>query len=568
MAVLLSAVSGTSTAGKTALHVRSTIHVLFVGDPATGKSQLLRFAASVAPRSTSTTGMGSTTAGLTVAATKEMGEFVLEPGALVLSDGGVCVIDELRTVSPADRASLHEAMEQQTISVAKAGLVTRLRTACSVLSACNPPPNRRGSRATEIGVGGPLLSRFDFIFLLWDHHQREVDERIAEHVLSCSVAYRHPDPPLAAEELAGYLWWVRGQYAHVNGPLLSDAAADLLARYYDIQRRRGATPSLEDAVPVTIRFLESLVRITQAHAKLHMQTTCSIHDASMAVFLMERTAYSLKVPLRALGENLYSSSLELDEVFLRGDPESLERQEAVLAALTSVVLQYHTYSPSPESSSFTHPTGVENASKDFLGALTTHLEAEDDGEKEGSLLTQRRAAQLRSMGRPAESDSSHIATQESIRQLSREVSMPFTTPCSRTCYPSDSTHARTTFSLSLKKPLFSTEEDADLRPASPKETHHFATPAKLSEGALNEGAGVKTRGGSSRDPAREQPFARAEPPQGDASSRDTAGDLALPTASVDRLNGSQVDQEGNPPRTNMKRRRTAEDIMRSLRFKF
>lgn len=339
MSILLSALNGASMAGKTSMHIRSTIHCLFVGDPSTGKSQLLRFAASVAPRSTSTTGMGSTSAGLTVAATKEQGEWVLEPGALVLSDGGVCVIDELRTVSPADRASLHEAMEQQTISVAKGGLVTKLRTACCVLSACNPPPLKRNGRP-EIGVGGPLLSRFDFIYLLWDTPQEDIDTRVADHVLSCNVANRHPDPPLMAEELARYLWWLRAQYAHVDGPLLSDAAADLLGRYYEIQRQRGMSPSLDDAVPVTIRLLESLVRITQAHAKLHLQSLCTVDDAAMAIFLMERSAHSLKVPLRVFGPDVYSSTRELDEVFLSDTPECIAMQDAVLEAIVNVIERF------------------------------------------------------------------------------------------------------------------------------------------------------------------------------------------------------------------------------------
>ncbi|KPA86614.1 putative DNA replication licensing factor MCM9 [Leptomonas pyrrhocoris] len=340
LAVLLSALGGASTTGKTAMHIRSTIHCLFVGDPSTGKTQLLRFAAAIAPRSTSTTGMGSTSAGLTVAAAKEHGEWVLEPGALVLSDGGSCIIDELRTVSPADRASLHEAMEQQTISVAKGGLVTKLRTNCAVLSACNPP-TRRGGR-TEIGVGGPLLSRFDFIFLLWDTPQPEVDARIASHMLRANTGAQTvlEEKELTTEEVARYLWWIRTQYAAADGPLLSDPAADLLGRYYEIQRQRGATPSLDDAVPVTVRFLESLVRLAQAHAKLHLQTICTLEDAAMAVFLMERTAYSLKCPLDAVQDGLYSSSRELDEVFLSDTPDALAQQEAVLAAIVDVMFHY------------------------------------------------------------------------------------------------------------------------------------------------------------------------------------------------------------------------------------
>ncbi|GET93013.1 DNA replication factor, putative [Leishmania tarentolae] len=346
-AVLLSALGGASTTGKTSMHVRNTIHCLYVGDPSTGKTQLLRFAAAIAPRSTSTTGMGSTTAGLTVAAAKEHGEWVLEPGALVLSDGGSCIIDELRTVSPADRASLHEAMEQQTISVAKGGLVTKLRTACAVLSACNPPARRSGR--TEIGVGGPLLSRFDFIFLLWDTPKPEVDTRIASHMLRANTGAQTvlEEDELTVDEVARYLWWVRTQYATADGPFLSDPAADLLSRYYEIQRQRGASPALDDAVPVTVRFLESLVRLTQAHAKLHLQTMCTLDDAAMAVFLMERTAYSLKCPLDAVEPGMYSSSRELDEVFLSDDPAALAQQDAVLSAIVDVMLHYQLPSVDP-----------------------------------------------------------------------------------------------------------------------------------------------------------------------------------------------------------------------------
>ncbi|KEG10999.1 putative DNA replication factor [Trypanosoma grayi] len=334
MAVLLAAVGGTSTAGKTSMHIRSTIHCLFVGDPSTGKSQLLRFAALLAPRSTSTTGIGSTSAGLTVAAAKENGEWVLEPGALVLSDGGVCVIDELRTVSSADRASLHEAMEQQTISVAKAGMVTKLRTSCSVVSACNPPMTRHGG--TEIGVGGPLLSRFDFIFLLWDTPSPEIDSRIATHILNCSQAGQQPPSVLSQEDISRYLRWIRAHYAQNEGPLLSDRAAELLKTYYELQHRRGSSPSLADCVPVTIRLLESLVRITQAYAKLHLEHVCMEEDAAMAIFLMEQSAHSLKCPLESLGPDVYTSSKCLEEHFLNLSPEGVQRQREVLRAIVDV----------------------------------------------------------------------------------------------------------------------------------------------------------------------------------------------------------------------------------------
>ncbi|CAC9547313.1 DNA replication licensing factor MCM9 [Leishmania donovani] len=404
-AVLLSALGGASTTGKTSMHVRNTIHCLYVGDPSTGKTQLLRFAAAIAPRSTSTTGMGSTSAGLTVAAAKEHGEWVLEPGALVLSDGGSCIIDELRTVSPADRASLHEAMEQQTISVAKGGLVTKLRTACAVLSACNPPA-RRGGR-TEIGVGGPLLSRFDFIFLLWDTPKPELDARISSHMLRANTGAQTvlEEEELTVDEVARYLWWVRTQYATADGPFLSDPAADLLGRYYEIQRQRGASPALDDAVPVTVRFLESLVRLTQAHAKLHLQTMCTLEDAAMAVFLMERSAYSLKCPLDAVEPGMHSSSRELDEVFLSDDPAALAQQDAVLSAIVDVMLHYQLPPADPFDGAetrgdaeialadlpFMRAMRVAGASQNTNASSSTGDATSENDVTDGTLLAQRKA---------------------------------------------------------------------------------------------------------------------------------------------------------------------------------
>jgi hypothetical protein len=169
-----------------------------------------------------------------------------------------------------------------------------------------------------------------------------VDARIASHMLRANTGAQTilEESELTTDEVARYLWWIRMQYATTDGPLLSDTAADLLGRYYEIQRQRGATPSLDDAVPVTVRFLESLVRVAQAHAKLHLQTICTLEDAAMAVFLMERTAYSLKCPLDAVAPGLYSSSRELDEVFLSDDPSALVEQEAVLAAIVDVMFHY------------------------------------------------------------------------------------------------------------------------------------------------------------------------------------------------------------------------------------
>nr|CCC92947.1 putative minichromosome maintenance (MCM) complex subunit [Trypanosoma congolense IL3000] len=417
MAIILATVGGTSTVGKTRLHIRSTIHCLLVGDSSTGKSQLLCCAAHLAPRSTSTTGMGSTSAGLTVAASKEQGEWVLEPGALVLSDGGVCVIDELRTVSVGDRASLHEAMEQQTISVAKAGMVTKLRTCCSVISACNPPNRKNG---TEIGVGGPLLSRFDFIFLLWDTPSPEIDERIAAHILSCSQAGKQPDAALSLDDVSRYLRWVHAHYAQEGGPLLSEGAARLIRAYYEMQQRRGAVPGLADCVPVTIRLLESLVRITQAYAKLHLERVCSEEDAAFTIFLFEQSAYSLKCPLEALGPDVYSNSKCLEECFLDQSPKSLGKQRIVL----QTIIDTFSICETGESES---REKVDDASLDpSIGAWLNKLKVSRERTPSPDAQSRKRSCS---------SDGSLEATLRSVKRLVAEVSTPRADPHTVVYYP-------------------------------------------------------------------------------------------------------------------------------------
>ena len=341
LGLLLAAVGGVPCDKSARSHVRSNIHVLLVGDPSTGKTQLLQFAAALAPRSAFAVGMGSTAAGLTVAATREFGEWVLEPGALVLSDGGACVIDELRTVSAGDRTALHEAMEQQTISVAKAGIVTRLRTQCSVIAACNPPFRRRNRNNLDLGLGLPLLSRFDLIFLMWDEPNEEKDRSIASHIIGC--ASHSTEPPLSLEHLKAYIAYSHQHYNHRQDPRLEEAAVDLLARYYGALRHRGHSTLLAEEPPVTVRLLESLVRITQAHAKLLLRESCEAEDAAVAVLLMERTAHGLKLPVVPQeapptdGSEVANSKTSLDSIFFDTSEAGCQQQRDVLTRVVELV---------------------------------------------------------------------------------------------------------------------------------------------------------------------------------------------------------------------------------------
>ncbi|RSM15248.1 DNA replication licensing factor mcm5 [Fusarium oligoseptatum] len=278
------------------MKLRGDINVLLLGDPGTAKSQLLKFVEKASPISIYTSGKGSSAAGLTASVQRDQStrEFYLEGGAMVLADGGVVCIDEFDKMRDEDRVAIHEAMEQQTISIAKAGITTILNARTSVLAAANPIFGRYDDMKTpgeNIDFQTTILSRFDMIFIVRDEHSREKDERMAKHVLSIQMDGRGAEEVTESEipidKMRRYVTYCKTRCA----PRLSPEAAEKLSSHFVSIRRQVHAAEIEantrSSIPITVRQLEAIVRITESLAKLTLSpiATEAHVDEAIRLFL-------------------------------------------------------------------------------------------------------------------------------------------------------------------------------------------------------------------------------------------------------------------------------------------
>ena len=284
-AILLLLAGGSATLLPDGTKLRGDINALFVGDPGTGKSELLKFASQVAPRGLYASGRGTTAAGLSAAVIREKNVLMLEAGVVVLADLGIAAIDEFEKMKPDDRTALHEMMEQQTVTIAKGGIYATLNARTAILAACNPVLGRYNPFQNLIENIGtlpiPLLTRFDIIFVFRDQPSPADDERLASHILSVHArrSYSTP-PPIEFSLLKKYL-----TFAKKISPTLTKAAMDRIREFYlELRKSSGA----EDSIPPTLRTLEALIRISTARARVLLRDEVTEEDALSAIALMNR----------------------------------------------------------------------------------------------------------------------------------------------------------------------------------------------------------------------------------------------------------------------------------------
>ncbi|UCF12466.1 MAG: minichromosome maintenance protein MCM [Thermoplasmatales archaeon] len=348
-ALVLVLFSGLSKKMPDGTYIRGDIHILLVGDPGTAKSQMLSYMSKLAPRSIYASGKASSAAGLTAAAVRDEfgeGQWTLEAGALVLADMGIACIDEIDKMEETDRSSMHQAMEQQEISVAKAGINATLKARCALLAAANPKLGRFDEfipMHEQINMPPALLSRFDLIFSILDKPNRETDTALAAHILRTHKAGEVSENILRSrksehtkEEQDGLMEnvmpiftpeFIRKYVAYAKRnvfPVMNDDASEVLKNYYVDFRS-----SSEDSVPFTPRQLEAFVRLAEASARVRLSEEVTVEDAKRAISIIDQY-------LRRVGMDRETGKFDIDIIATGISHSQHERMRVIIDVIKRI----------------------------------------------------------------------------------------------------------------------------------------------------------------------------------------------------------------------------------------